>query len=196
MFKNIYIPGLSSKQNNDDIPAAESTLSIKSADIDRNKFTEKNIIVMRTAFPGLDDDTLARYLIARNNDLDKAMEQLNRALAWKLAHYPILKESCIKEIRTGKIYIRGTDKEGRPLMIFRTRFSNPSDRDIEETAKMIVWFGEHLSRRMPSNMSKYTLLIDRTNHKAENTDTELMKALSQSFSVRYWSVFCRLSNSD
>lgn len=160
-----------------------STLAIKSQDIDLNKFSESNIIKMREKYPTLSDDVLARYLIARNDDVVKAIEQLQRALEWKAAHYPILKASCLKEINSGKLYIRGVDKEGRPLLVYRSRNSFPADRDLEEAARMLVWFAEHLQRRMPGTMSKYTLLIDRVGHKSENTDMDLVKHVSSQFQV-------------
>lgn len=160
-----------------------TTLVIKSNDIDKTRFSESHIIKMRERYAGLNDDVLARYLIARNDDYEKACEQLERALKWKADHYPILKSSCMKEINSGKLYIRGVDKEGRPLLIFRSRFSFPKDRDLEESARMLVWFAEHLQRKMPSNMSKYTLLIDRVGHKGENTDMDLVKHVSAQFQV-------------
>ena len=160
-----------------------STLVIKSKDIDVAKFSENNIVKMRASFPGLNDDILARYLIARNDDLTKACEQLQRAIEWKAAHYPILKASCLKEINSGKLYIRGHDKEGRPLLIYRSRNSFPKERDLEECARMLVWFAEHIQHKMPDTMTKYTLLIDRIDHKSENTDMDLMKHVSAQFQV-------------
>jgi hypothetical protein len=160
-----------------------STLMIKSQDIDLKKFSESNIVEMRKRFPDVYDDVLARYLIARNDDLEKACEQYNRALDWKAKHYPVLKVNCLKEVNSGKLYVRGVDKEGRPLLIFRSRFSFPKTRDLEETAKMLVWFAEHLQRRLPSHLTKYTLLMDRTEFKSENNDNELIKHCSGPFSV-------------
>jgi len=171
---------LSQKDKSNDAP---STLVIKSQDIDVTKFKEKYIVKMREAFPGINDDTLARYLIARNGDATKAIEQLQRALEYKALHYPILKSTCLKEINSGKLYIRGVDKEGRPLLIYRSKKSFPNDRDLDEAARMLVWFAEHVQRRLPGNMTKYTLLIDRVDHKSENTDMDLMKHVSAQFQV-------------
>lgn len=160
-----------------------TTLVIKSKDIDIHKFSESHIITMREKYPGLSDDVLARYLIARNNDVVKACEQLDRALAFKAANFPILKSSCLNELNTGKLYIRGVDKEGRPLLVYRSCKSFPAERDIEEAGRMLMWFAEHVFKRMPPHLSKYTLLIDRVGHKQENTDQELMKRMSETFQV-------------
>jgi hypothetical protein len=161
-----------------------STLVIKSEDIDLSKFTEENVVAMRAKYPGTYDDVLAKFLIARNNDLAKACEQYDRVLKWRAENFPVLKSSCLKEVTSGKLYVRGVDKDGRPLLIFRSRYSFPKDRDLEETSRMLVWFAEQVQRRMPSSMTKYTLLLDRTGHTSENTDTDLIKHCSAQFSVR------------
>jgi len=162
-----------------------STLVIKSKDIDITKFSESHVVTMREKFPGLDDQVLARYLIARNNDLEKACEQLTRALNWQALHCPVMKSSCQKEIASGKLYVRGVDKEGRPLLVYRSCKSFPAERDLEECGRMLVWFAEHVKKRLPPHLTKYTLLIDRVGHKQENTDQELMKHMSGAFGDMY-----------
>jgi hypothetical protein len=156
---------------------------IKSKDVDRSLFSDANLLAMRGAFPGMEDEALAKYLIARNDSVEKATEQLKKAVEWKAEHWPVLKSSCMKEVTSGKLYMRGVDKEGRPLLIFRTRFSFPKERDLEESARMLVFFAEHVMRALPDDMSKYTLLVDRTDHKSENTDMDLMKHVSSQFQV-------------
>mmetsp|Transcript_9398 Transcript_9398/g.15466 ORF Transcript_9398/g.15466 Transcript_9398/m.15466 type:complete len:302 (-) Transcript_9398:643-1548(-) len=158
-----------------------SDIVIKSKDIDRSKFSDENLLSMRSKFPGLTDETLARFLLARNNDLEKAAEQCQKLVTWTENEYPVLKSSCLKEIKTGKLYMRGFDKEGRPLLIYRTRFSNPKERDIEEAARMLVFWGATVTKALPEDMTKYTLLVDRTSHKSENTDMELMKKSTGTF---------------
>ena len=44
---------------------------IKSTEIGLDKFSLENLELMRQKFPGEDDETLARFLIARNNDFEK-----------------------------------------------------------------------------------------------------------------------------
>ena len=160
-----------------------TSMVIKSKDVDLNKFTEENLIRMRQQFAGVCDDILARYLIARNDNFEQAAEQYGRALAWRAQSFPVLKASCLKEISSGKMYIRGVDKEGRPVLVYRTRLSFPKERDLEEAYRMIVWFAEHIFKRMPEDKSKYTMLIDRTDHTGDNTDMELMKHVSGKFQV-------------
>lgn len=156
---------------------------IKSKDINQSKFTPDHFIKMKSLYPSIDDETIARFLIARNNDIEKASEQINKMIAWKLANYPILKSDCLKEIKTGKMYVRGVDKEGRPLLIFRSRFSFPKHRNLDEARNMIIWWSEHLIKNFPDDRSKFTVLFDRSEHKHENTDMELVKYTAQLFQV-------------
>jgi hypothetical protein len=83
------------------------------------------------------------------------------------------------ELKTGKLYLHGTDKEGHPLLVFQTSANVATVRDLEEAGRLIRYMTELVISRMPSNKSKYTILIDRTNHTHANTDTELTKYLSK-----------------
>ncbi len=110
---------------------------IKSKDIDKNRITNEHMNKLKASFPQCDPDTLARYLIARNNKIKKSTQLLGIAENWRTNHWPVLKTDCVHEINKGKVYVRGTDKEGRPLLIFRSRLHDPKDRDPEEMAKMV-----------------------------------------------------------
>lgn len=163
--------------------AESSLVVIKSKDIDLKKFSIENLIELRATYPGVDDETLARFLIARENNLQKAIEQYAKVVTWRSLHYPVLKSSCMKEINSGKFYVRGVDKEGRPILIFRVRFSNPSERDIQEAGRMVVWFTEHVIKRLPEDKTKFTVLMDRTSFVRANADLELLKRLAGIFQV-------------
>lgn len=160
-------------------------INIKSKDINLKKFSAENVIKMRESFPGVEDDTLARFLIARNNDLTKAIEQYSKLIEWRAKSYPILKSSCAKEIDSGRIVVRGVDKEGRPLLIFRTRFSNAKVRHLEDSVKMCVWWAETIIKELPDDKSKFTVLVDRSNHKNENADIDLVKRAAAEFQILF-----------
>eukprot|EP01031_Cornospumella_fuschlensis_P043466 gene43466-53142_t len=150
-------------------------MQIVSRDIDRYKFTFGNLEIMRSMFPDQSDETLARYLIARNNDVEKASTLLRGMVAWRSLYFPILKSSMPTEFPIGKIYVHGTDKEGRPLMVWQSRLNIAKDRDINEAGRLMLWWTEYVIRQLPPHMSKYTVLIDRSNFKRENSDLELVK---------------------
>jgi len=143
-------------------------------DLDTRKYTQDQWDAFKKAFPTVDDRTLARFLIARNGDVEKSTTLLKGHLEWKAANWPVLKSSCEKEFSVGRCYVRGTDKEGHPLIIFHTRLHNPNDRDLEELGRMVIFVFECAIKQLPSNMNKVTVLLDRTN--AHNgADIEFMK---------------------
>jgi len=160
-------------------------LTVKSKDIDRSKYSEDKLAKMKERFPDVDNDTLARYLIARNNKMKNAIPLLQGADAWRSVWRPILKEDCINEIMKGKIYVRGVDKEGRPLLIIRARFHDPKNRTIDEMAKMVMWWTEQVISRLPDDKSKYTILLDRSDAGISNQDLEFMRCFSQLFQRLY-----------
>ncbi len=108
---------------------------ITSEDIDVNKITMESMSAMRAAFPTESDTDLARFLIARTNDVTKAKDMLAKHLEWKSKSWPILKSSVIGEFSKGKIYVDGFDKEGHPLVVWRAALNVASERDLEELGK-------------------------------------------------------------
>lgn len=168
------------KNNGDIAPAA-----ILSKDVDPAKYSLKHLQRMRDIFPAIPDVTLARYLIARNNDVEKASALLKSGIAWKSLYFPILKSTIPKEFPIGKLYVRGVDKEGRPLLIWVTRLNIAKERDINEAGRLLLWWTEYIIRQLPDTMTKYTILIDRTSFSRENSDLELMKHCSSRFQDLY-----------
>ena len=121
-----------------DAPAQVDLISeITSNDIDKSRITNVNMNKLKAQFPNLDANTLARYLIARNNKIKASTDLLTKAENWRSQHWAVLRSECVGEINKGKVYVRGVDKEGRPLLIFRSRMHNPKDRDPEEMVKMV-----------------------------------------------------------
>jgi len=160
----------------------------------QSKFSETNLRDLKAAYPEEELETLARFLIGRNNDLKETKEKLDKLVKWKKENYPILKRDCLNELKTGKVYVRGEDKQGRPIVVFKTAKSLPKQRDLKESINLCFWTMEQAIKKLPQDKSKFTVLVDRTGHKLENNDLELLKNLSALFQVRYSAVVaCRLS---
>lgn len=149
------------------------------------KFTVANLIKLRERFPSEDDTTIARFLIARSNDLEKATAMLQAKVTWRLTNGPVRKAECIGELKSGKLYVHGTDLEGHPLLVFRTQYNDANTRNLQEAGLLMRYISDVAISRMGSTKSKYTILIDRTNHAKNNTDMDLVKELSQSFQDYY-----------
>lgn len=157
---------------------------ITSTDINPDKYSISNLEAMRVAFPQCEDEELARYLIARNDDLDKAKAQLQKALDWRAGFFPIMKEDCGDEFQAGKLISYGEDKEGRPVMFWNARLNIGSERDLEKLAKTVVWWTEYTIRRMPPQYSKFTILMDRVGFTRENADMDFAKHVSSIMQVK------------
>jgi len=151
---------------------------IASTDIDQTKFGNEEYQIMKSQFPGETDETIVRFLIARNNDVTKASAMLAAHIEWRKSNWPVLKNSCLNEINKGKVYVHGTDNEGHPLLIYRVRMNNSSDRDVEEMGRMIMFFLATAVNAMPPDKSKFTILFDRTNFSKENSDIEFMRHMT------------------
>jgi hypothetical protein len=156
-------------------------VKIKSTDIDQSRFSEENHSELKAQFPELNDDIIARYLIARDNDLEAATELLSKAEKWRSLHYPILKEDCVNELSKGTFYTHGVDKEDRPLFIVHGIRHDPSTRDIVELAKAVLWMGEQVIKRLPADKSQYTVLLDLTDCGLAQTDIDFCRQFTSLF---------------
>ena len=168
--------------------------AITSVDIEPEKHSLENLQRMRDAFPGVLDEELARYLIARSNNYEKAHAFLTKVIRWKSQHWPVLQRTCGKEFNIGKLYVRGVDKEGRPLIIWHSRLNDPSVRDLEEVGRLSMWWAEYAIRKaMPDNKSKFVFLVNRVGQ--TQGDMEMVKYTAQRFQVSFFNVitYCSLS---
>eukprot|EP01032_Pedospumella_encystans_P022584 gene22584-25589_t len=155
-------------------------LDLKSTDLNRSKFTEENVVKLREQFPHLDDETLARYLIAQNNDIAGATKKLLKAEDLKSEYWHVKKSQCINEIITGTAYLHGTDKEGRPLLVLHARLHDPDKRDLKEMIQMTLWWTEQALSKLPEDKSQFVILLDRDN--CENAlDTEYLQKVAEIF---------------
>lgn len=74
-----------------------------------------------------------RYLRARNNDFEQATTMLDNTLLWReefgLDSIHTWKEIMLKENVTGKAYVRGRDKQNRPIVWMKPKFENTYEHD-------------------------------------------------------------------
>jgi hypothetical protein len=110
-----------------------STDIIKMAD----KFTMENLFTMRKEFPSTNDSDLARFLIARSGNVEKASALLTAHISWHLKNMPVLKAECIMELMKEKLYVNGYDKDGHLLVVWNARNNDYRDRSIDDMLKMV-----------------------------------------------------------
>lgn len=161
--------------------------NITSRDIDPEKYSFDKLVAMRELFPDRPDEELARYLIARNDDLEKAAAQLRKALEWRAANFPIMKADCGEEFTAGKLMMNGFDREGRPILFWNARLNFNATRDMDKLAKTMFWWTEYTIRQLPPQFSKFTLIMDRVGFTRENADMDFAKFVTSALQVsRSW----------
>jgi len=134
------------------------------------------LVDMQQTFAGRDgfgmkinDRTITRYLVARNWDVTKASKLLEATLKWResfgLKDMYAGKWSTVleNENETGKMYCRGYDKHGHPVIYMTPQYENTHDHD--GNLKHLVYNIERAVRAMdnspnPDCDGKMALIID------------------------------------
>lgn len=160
-------------------------LEIETSDLDTNKYNYSTIVEMRRLFPSQDDLTLARFLVARNNDVVKATDLLTRHLQWRKNNWPILKEEVEEEAKKARIHVQGVDKEGHPILVFNLKNHDANNRDMEALMRMTAWWTELAIAKMRPDICKVTVIMNRVDFTSENSDVEFVKEIIKMFSDNY-----------
>jgi hypothetical protein len=124
-----------------------------------------------------DDEQLQRFLIARNYDVSKAYDMISTAMKWRqkrvppkgIESVPGWEERMSKESETGKIYIPGEDKWGRPVVVFDNSVQNTRDVNAHQT--ILAWNLEYAIKLMPANRDKYCIFMHLANFSMFNNPT-------------------------
>lgn len=148
------------------------------------------------------DSTYLRYLRARNNDVDKASEMLNNTITWRNTFgLPGLYRGDWKQIlstenATGKMFVRGFDREGHPLVYLRPKCENTFDHN--GNLKHMVFQMEKAIKTMESEgkgVEKLALLIDFDGYSVFNappmsTSMETLNILQNHYPERLHRAYC------
>mmetsp|Transcript_6307 Transcript_6307/g.11240 ORF Transcript_6307/g.11240 Transcript_6307/m.11240 type:complete len:281 (-) Transcript_6307:1832-2674(-) len=111
----------------------------------------------------LDDACLHRYLRARDFKLDKAFSMLNASIKWRRDYgvVDIMLGDLTKieqESESGKLYMNGLDKLGRPLLYMKPKLQNSKQSDSQ--IQHLVYTLERCIAAMPAGVEKLVLVID------------------------------------
>jgi CRAL/TRIO-like protein len=150
------------------------------------------------------DATVLRFLRARKWDVLKGVAMLTSAVNWRrerridediiqggesvaLKATPTTDdEGFIKQYRSGKSYIRGTDNENRPVHIIRSRLHDPNMQSPEAMEAFILHNIESvrmLAARVP--IEKACLIFDLGGFGLRNMDFHVIRFLVTVFEARY-----------
>nr|KAJ0202180.1 hypothetical protein LSAT_V11C600336930 [Lactuca sativa] len=107
------------------------------------------------------DESISRYLRARNWNVKKAVKMLESSLIWRMNYKPeeIRWEHVAAEAETGKIYRSSfTDKKGRVVLVMRPKFQN--SKSTKSQIKYLVYCMENAIQNLPSDQEQMIWLID------------------------------------
>lgn len=151
------------------------------------------------------DVMVLRFLRARKWDVDKAMAMMVSALNWR--HEYRLEDGVIHtgdsvglldrskqsadeqgfmaQYHSGKAYVRGSDKESRPVFIIKVHLHNPKLQSPESMEMFVLHNIETIRAMIQHPHEKACLIFDLTGFGLKNMDFHVVKFLVQVFEARY-----------
>lgn len=151
------------------------------------------------------DVLVLRFLRARKWDVPKAVAMLVSALNWR--HERRLEDGIIRkgdsiglgverhlsadekgfmaQYRSGKAYVRGSDKENRPVFIIKVRLHDPKLQSPESMEMFVLHNIETVRTMLRHPNEKVCLIFDLTHFGLKNMDFHVVKFLVQAFEARY-----------
>lgn len=122
------------------------------------------------------DESVARYLRARNWNVKKATKMLKETLKWRSEYKTeeIRWEDVASEAETGKVY-RSTsvDKIGRPVLVMRPACQNT--KSVAGQIKYVVYCMENAILNLPPNQEQMIWLVDFWNFSLANVSVKSAK---------------------
>jgi len=139
-----------------------------------------------------DDACLNRFLRANSWKPDAAFAQLQETLAWRRDFQieTLLQDRPPKPLETvlraGKLYTRGRDRAGRPIIYMKKRLENTEEIDFEMQLRLMVYTMEKAIRQMPVGVESWIWIIDLNGFSRSNaTPIDVIKRMLHIFSTCY-----------
>ncbi|ETS73846.1 hypothetical protein PFICI_14792 [Pestalotiopsis fici W106-1] len=149
------------------------------------------------------DALVLRFLRARKYNVEAAMAMLLSAVRWRRERQLdktviLIGESVglkdgpseddkgfIAQYRSGKSYVRGTDKENRPIYVIKVGLHDPNMQSAEAMETYILHNVESIRFLAKPPQDKFCLLFDMTGLGLRNMDFHVVKFLLLIFEAKY-----------
>ncbi|KAB8199838.1 CRAL/TRIO domain protein [Aspergillus parasiticus] len=156
------------------------------------------------------DSLLLRFLRARKWDIKKALIMLVSTIRWRLQDVKvdddIVKngelaaleqskssdpeekrkgEEFLKQMRMGKGYIHGVDKDGRPICVIRVRLHKPADQSTDTLDRFTVYTIESARMMLSPPVETACVVFDMTGFSLANMDYHPVKFMIKCFEANY-----------
>lgn len=128
---------------------------------------------------------VVKFLEAKNWDLQKSEDLFKRKFEWVTSFKPhhITESQVEQKLKTGKVFLHGRDRHGRPILVIRACNAFPmdgSDYDRDITWKSFVYMAELAWVNLPPPPYNQVIIIsDRKHHGRRNMDTKALKMVLQ-----------------
>ncbi|KAG6001605.1 hypothetical protein E4U21_004008 [Claviceps maximensis] len=156
-------------------------------------------------------DALAlRFLRARKWDVKRALVMMFTSMNWRqnishieseiMAHgeeflvrdeqngdekSKTLARDFMKQIREGKSFIHGTDRENRPISYVRVRLHRAADQSVESIERYTTYIIETARLTLAPGVETATLIFDLSNFTLANMDYTPVKFIIKCFEANY-----------
>ncbi len=128
-----------------------------------------------------DPHTYARFLAARQWDLDRAEQMLRAAIEWRKSLPPVVPEyedlvslGLASELMT---IMPGVDLFGRIICYMCPRRHNPRVRDVDLSLRSMIWFMDRLwSATRTTHYKKFVVLFNFRGFAMKNSDIPIVRA--------------------
>lgn len=151
----------------------------------------------------LPDNLMLRFVRARKWDIEKALLMMSKTLKWRATEYPAYdwvlegdstsyvngtNPGLTKNFTTSKCYLRGTDKEGHPIFLFKAKKHLIGDSPLADTQRFAVLTIEWTKLLLQENINgvdQCTVFFDLTGFSLKNADYGAIKFLAEIFEAHY-----------
>ncbi|CAG1999759.1 unnamed protein product [Fusarium graminearum] len=149
------------------------------------------------------DTTLLRFLRARDFDVVKAVDMFVSSINWReerQVQKTIIgggeavglktsltpdEEAFMAQYRSGKSYVRGTDKDNQPVYVIRVRLHDPHKQTTEAMETYVLHNIETLRMMARAPNDKVCLIFDLSGFGLRNMDFHVVKFLIDVLETRY-----------
>ncbi|VUC23486.1 unnamed protein product [Clonostachys rosea] len=149
------------------------------------------------------DALVLRFLRARKWDVEKSVAMLVSTVSWRqearieedivqqgeavgLKESPSAEEKgFIDQYRIGKCFLRGVDREGRPVFTVKVRLHDPHKQPSRSLEMYILHTFESMRMLIKPPIEKACIIFDMTGFALRNMDLHVFKFLITVFEARY-----------
>ncbi|KAH8595172.1 CRAL-TRIO domain-containing protein [Bisporella sp. PMI_857] len=156
------------------------------------------------------DALLLRFLRARKWDVDKALSMFLSTMRWRLdfhvdddimkhgdlgaledsknendAAKQKLSTDFLTQLRLGKSFLHGTDKQGRPMCFVRVRLHRQGEQSEESLERYTVYIIESARMILAPPIDTACVVFDMTGFTLANMDNAPVKFMIQCFEANY-----------